>query len=54
MVDSQVYVTGAVDFDDTQTEAFGICIFGVYESFFGVMKDQKWSFFDELAGDGSE
>ncbi|KAI3339080.1 hypothetical protein F4824DRAFT_458100 [Ustulina deusta] len=53
MVDLQGHVTGVIDFDDAQTEAFGMCIFGVYEGFFGVMKDQKWSFFDEPAGDGS-
>ncbi|KAI0100492.1 hypothetical protein GGR51DRAFT_564027 [Nemania sp. FL0031] len=53
MVDLQGHVTGVIDFDDAQTEAFGMCIFGVYEGFFGVMRDQKWSFFDEPAGDGS-
>ena len=53
MVDLQGHVTGVIDFDDAQTEAFGMCIFGVYEGFFGVMKDQKWSFFDQPAEDGS-
>ena len=53
MVNSRGNVTGVVDFEDAKTEAFGMCIFGIYEGFLGVMKDQKWSFFDQDAGDGS-
>ena len=53
LVNSQGNVTGVIDFEDAKTEAFGMCIFGIYEGFLGVMKDQKWSFFDQDAGDGS-
>lgn len=43
-----------IDFEDARTEAFSMCIFGVYESGFEVMRDQKWSFFDQPAsGDAS-
>lgn len=52
MVNSKGNLTGVIDFEDAQTEAFGMCIFGVYESFFGEMRDQKWKFFDQPAGDG--
>ena len=52
-VNSEGNVTGVIDFDDAQTEAFGMCIFGVYDGFFGVMNNQKWTFFDQPAGDGS-
>lgn len=37
MVDLHGHVTGVIDFDDAQTEAFGMFIFGGYEGFFGVM-----------------
>ncbi|KAI9688288.1 MAG: hypothetical protein M1820_010291 [Bogoriella megaspora] len=50
-VDSEGHVTGVIDFEDAQTEAFGMCIFGVYEGFFGVMNNQKWTFFDQPARD---
>lgn len=53
MVNSQGNVTGVLDFEDAETEAFGMCIFGVYEGFLGVVQHQKWSFFDQGAGDGS-
>lgn len=46
-------MTGFIDWEDAKPEAFGMCIFGIYEGFFGVMTDQKWSFFDQDAGDGS-
>ncbi|KAI9748976.1 MAG: hypothetical protein M4579_007059, partial [Chaenotheca gracillima] len=53
LVNAEGSVTGVIDFEDAQTEAFGMCIFGVYEGFFGVMKHQKWTFFDQPAyGDG--
>jgi hypothetical protein len=32
---------------------FGFCIFGIYESFLGHMKDSKWISFDQQADDGS-
>jgi len=51
MADLQGHVTGVINFDDAQTEAFGMCIFGVYESVFGVMRDQRWGFFGQPAGD---
>ena len=48
MVDRESgHLTGVLDFDDARTEAFGMCIFGVYEGFFGVMRDARWRFFDE-------
>jgi hypothetical protein len=53
MVDVEGHVKGVIDFDEAQTEAFGFCIFGIYESFLGHMKDSKWTFFNEQAGDGS-
>ncbi|MCJ1269409.1 hypothetical protein MMC22_009301 [Lobaria immixta] len=53
LVSSEGNVTGVIDFEDAQTEAFGMCIFGIFEGFFGVMEDQKWRFFDQLADDGS-
>ncbi len=53
LVNSQGNLRGVIDFEDAKTEAFGMCIFGIYEGFFGVMKDQKWSFFDQDARDGS-
>lgn len=46
-------MTGFLDFEDAKTEAFGMCIFGIFEGFLGVMKDRRWSFFDQGAGDGS-
>lgn len=54
LVNSEGHVTGVIDFDDAQTEAFGMCIYGIYEGFFGAMNDQKWSFFDQPAGDASD
>ncbi|KAI9814159.1 MAG: hypothetical protein M1832_005970 [Thelocarpon impressellum] len=50
LVNAHGNVTGVIDFEDAQTEAFGMCIFGVYEGFFGEMRHQKWSFFDMPAG----
>ncbi|KAI9678047.1 MAG: hypothetical protein M1817_005991 [Caeruleum heppii] len=51
-VDPEGSLTGVIDFEDAQTEAFGMCLFGVYESFFGVMRYGKWTFFDQDAGNG--
>jgi hypothetical protein len=53
LVDLEGHVTGVVDFEDAQTEAFGTCLVGVYEGFFGVMRHQKWRYFDQPADDGS-
>lgn len=48
MVDpSDGHLTGVLDFDGARVEAFGMCLFGVYESFFGEMQDGRWSFFDQ-------
>ncbi|RMZ79656.1 hypothetical protein DV738_g3153, partial [Chaetothyriales sp. CBS 135597] len=43
------HLTGVLDFDGARIEAFGMCIFGVYEGFFGEMRDAKWRFFDQPA-----
>lgn len=40
-------LTGAIDFDEAGVEAFGMCIWGLYECFFGSMEDGKWDFYDE-------
>ncbi|GAW26916.1 putative protein kinase-like [Rosellinia necatrix] len=55
MVDLQRHVTRVIDFLTMLklNEAFDMCIFEVYDGPSGVMKDQKWSFFDESARDGS-
>lgn len=42
-------VTGVIDFDTAGVEAFGMCIWGVYECFLGMMNDGKWSFYDQAA-----
>lgn len=52
LVNTKGNVTGVIDFDDAQTEAFGMCIVGIYEGFFGEMRYKKWRFFDQSAGDG--
>ncbi|KAJ5731662.1 uncharacterized protein N7483_006170 [Penicillium malachiteum] len=41
-------VTGVLDFDEAGIEAFGMCTWGLYESFFGSMEDSRWSFYDEM------
>ena len=53
MVDGHGHVTGVIDFEDAGTEVLGMNLFGVYESFFGHMNQQVWTFFDQPAGDGS-
>lgn len=52
LVNTKGNVTGVIDFAGAQTEAFGMCIYGVYEGFFGEMRYGKWRFFDQPAGDG--
>ena len=42
-------VTGVIDFDEGAIEAFGMCIWGVYECFLGSMNDGRWSFHDQAA-----
>ena len=42
-------VTGVIDFDAAGIEAFGMCIWGIYECFLGSMEQGKWSFFDQEA-----
>lgn len=50
MVDpSDGHLTGVLDFDGARVEAFGMCLFGVYEGFFGEMRDARWRFFDQPA-----
>lgn len=52
MVDiSSGALTGVLDFDDAQVEAFGMSIFGVYEGFFGHMKDGIWYWFNQAVSD---
>ncbi|KAJ5622619.1 hypothetical protein N7528_005851 [Penicillium herquei] len=41
-------VTGVLHFDDAGIEAFGMCIWGLYECFFGSMEDSRWSFYEEM------
>lgn len=54
MVDpSDGHLTGVLDFDGARVEAFGMCLFGVYEGFFGEMRDAKWRFFDQPAIPGN-
>lgn len=40
-------LTGVVDFEEAGIEAFGMCIWGLYECFFGSMEDGKWAFYEE-------
>jgi len=40
-------LTGVVDFDEAQIEAFGMCIFGLYECFFGAMEKGRWSWYED-------
>lgn len=49
LVNDAGYVTGVIDFDAADVEAFGMCIWGVYECFLGSMNDGKWSFHDQAA-----
>lgn len=53
LVDDSGHLTGVIDFDDAGIEAFGMCIWGLYECFFGEMDNGKWSFYDTVADDGS-
>ncbi|KAJ5143917.1 uncharacterized protein N7515_002704 [Penicillium bovifimosum] len=41
-------ITGVIDFDEAGIEAFGMCIWGLYECFFGSMEAGKWSFYHEM------
>jgi hypothetical protein len=42
-------VSGVIDFDSAGVEAFGMCIFGLYECFLGNMIDGVWSFYNQQA-----
>lgn len=42
-------VTGVIDFDEAGIEPFGMCIWGLYEGFFGSMERGKWSFYNQAA-----
>lgn len=48
LVNDSGNVTGVVDFDEAGIEAFGMCIWGLYECFFGSMEAGKWSFYNEM------
>lgn len=41
-------ITGVVDFGGAGVEAFGMCIWGLYECFFGSMEAGKWSFYSDM------
>ena len=43
-------ITGVVGFDEARTEAFGINIYALYESYVGSMADGHWSPYDMPAG----
>lgn len=47
-------LTGVLDFDGARIEAFGMCIFGVYESFFGRMYMGEWRWFEQKASGGEK
>jgi Phosphotransferase enzyme family len=51
LVNDSGHVTGVIDFDEAGIEAFGMCIWGLYECFLGSMEDGKWSFYDMPAED---
>ncbi|KAK3306387.1 uncharacterized protein B0T15DRAFT_509774 [Chaetomium strumarium] len=53
LVDDSGHLTGVIDFDEAAVEAFGMCVWGLYECFFGSMDDGKWSFYDVPADDDS-
>ncbi|KAF2219706.1 hypothetical protein BDZ85DRAFT_322098 [Elsinoe ampelina] len=42
-------LTGVLDFDDASIGAWGMCISGVYEIFFGQMREVKWKWFEDKA-----
>lgn len=51
-------LTAVLDWDGAQIEAFGMMIYGVYDSFFGCMSghsgDAVWSWFETLLPDGDD
>ena len=49
LVDEAGNVTGVIDFDVAGIEAFGMCIWGIYECFLGSMERGKWSFHNQEA-----
>ncbi|KAI9660983.1 MAG: hypothetical protein M1821_009310 [Bathelium mastoideum] len=49
LVDEAGNVTGVIDFDVAGIEAFGTCIWGIYECFLGSMEQGKWSFHNQEA-----
>lgn len=53
LVDDSGNLTGVIDFDEAGIEAFGMCIWGLHECFFGMMEKGKWSFYDTVADGGS-
>jgi len=53
LADDDGSVTGAIDFDEAKFEALEMCIFGLYECFFGEMDQGVFSFYNQAADDGS-
>lgn len=51
LVDDDGHVTGVLDFDEAEVDAFGMCIWGLYECFFGEMEEGKWEFHN-MSADG--
>ncbi|MCJ1460303.1 hypothetical protein MMC28_010682 [Mycoblastus sanguinarius] len=50
-VDDTGALTGVIDFDEAEIEAFGMGVFGLYECIFGDMEGGVWAFYDFLAKD---
>ena len=50
-VDAEGHVTGVIDFDEAGIEAFGMCIWGIYECWLGMMEDGKFSFYLQTTAD---
>ena len=49
LVDEAGNATGVIDFDVAGIEAFGMCIWGIYECFLGSMEEGTWSFHNQEA-----
>ncbi|KAG8162696.1 hypothetical protein KVR01_007174 [Diaporthe batatas] len=52
LVDDSGHLTGVIDLDEAGIEVFGMCIWGLYECFFGMMENGKWSFYDTVLDGG--
>ncbi|KAJ8121050.1 hypothetical protein ONZ43_g2405 [Nemania bipapillata] len=51
IVDDDGHLKGILDFDKAHRNAFGMCLGGLYECFFGNMKNGTWHFYNKLADD---